>query len=265
MYLDASDQRPRSLFDRTAIDRDVVIAGVATAAIVHLVVPLVVLVIVGFFALVGVELGRIEPPPPELPPVIQARFLQLGEHIDPRELPNRRVPILRTDTPEPRPSKRSPTDPPPERAERQPDAVADALQRLSNDAQIFAEAEERRILEGDPDGIEGGEREASEGDLYAGRLSVFFRRGWSVPTTIPRDDVQELSCTVNVDIGEDLRIAAFRIVGAGSGNPDFDLSVTAQLQRLVDSQSTIPPPPEEVAAEYIGRTRPFRFRGRDAR
>ena len=103
---------------------------------------------------------------------------------------------------------------------------------------------ERRIQEGDPDGIEGGVREASEGDLYAGRLSTFFRRGWSYPATISREDMQGLTTMVSVEIGDDLKIHGFRIVRP-SGNADFDLTVSAQLQRLVDSQATIPPPPEE--------------------
>lgn len=263
MQLDAADLRPRSLFDRGKLTPLEMIGGAAAIGLVYGVVPLVVLVFVGALAAAGLmEQTRPEEPPP-LENVIQARFLQLGEEIDPRQLPNRRVPIMRTDTPEPAPSKQAPMERP-ERTERQPNAVADALQRLSDDAQIFAEREERRIQEGDPDGIEGGEREASEGDLYAGRLSVFFRRGWTVPTTIPRDEVQELNATAMVQIGDDLKIVGFRLAQP-SGNADFDLSVTAQLQRLVDSQTTIPPPPEEMATQYIGQTRPFRFRGRDAR
>lgn len=267
LHLDDADLRPRSLFDRGAISPAQVVTGALVALGVHFGLPLVVTIFVAVLAAVGVEVTS--QPEPELPPVeqvITARFLQRGEILDPHQLPNRRVPILRTDVAEPAPSKRAPTEPPPprERTERQPAAVSDILQRLSDDAQIFAEREERRVQEGDPEGIEGGDREASEGDLYAGRLMLFFRRGWQVPTTIDRDTVRTLVTVASVEVGDDLKITGFR-VARSSGNPDFDLSVEQQLQRLVDGQAVIPPPPEEVAAQYVGRAVTVRFNGRDAR
>ena len=97
-----------------------------------------------------------------------------------------------------------------------------------------------------------------------GRLAVFFRRGWQVPTTLERDALRALVARVTVFIGEDLKVERFRIVRS-SGNPDFDLSVEQQLQRLVDSQAVIPPPPEEVASNYLGREVGFNYLGRDAR
>lgn len=264
MRLDAADIRPRSLFDRSSASPLQLGMGAAVVFGVHIGLPLLGMMIVGLLTLAGIATGAAPPePPPPLENVIQAHFLQRGEIIDPRTLPNRRVPILRTDTAQPMPSPHAPTERP-ERQERQRDSVADAIQRLSDEAQIFAEREERRIQEGDPDGIEGGEREASEGDLYAGRLSSFFQRGWTVPTTIPRDQVEQMNATALVEISPELRILSFRIQRS-SGNPDFDLSVTAQLQRLVDGQAVIPPPPEDVADQYLGQTRPFRFNGRNAR
>lgn len=266
MYLDASDHRPRSLFDHGKLTPAQVMAGVVAALSVHVGFPLILGIVIGLLSAIGVI---ITPPPPEPPPaeqVIQARVLQLGVELDPRQLPNRRVPILRTDVPEPAPSKRAPTEPPPprEHRERQPDSVNDLLQRLSQEAQTFAEREERRVQEGDPEGVEGGEREASEGDVYAGRLASFFRRGWQVPTTIDRDALRGLTTRVSVFIGDDLRVMRFRVVGS-SGNPDFDLGVEQQLQRLIDGQAVIPPPPEETAANYLGREVGFHFNGRDAR
>lgn len=265
--LDDGDLRPRSLFDRGHLSPAQIVTGAVVAAGVHFGLPLVLGLFVAALAAAGIELAT--EPEPELPPVeqvITARFLQRGEVLDPNQLPNRQVPILRTDVAEPAPSKRAPTEPPPPREprERQPQAVSDILQRLSDDAQIFAEREERRVQEGDPEGIEGGDRQASEGDLYAGRLMLFFRRGWQVPTTIDRDVVRGLVAVASVEVGDDLRIAGFRITRS-SGNPDFDLSVEQQLQRLVDGQAVIPPPPEEVAAQYVGRAVTVRFNGRDAR
>ncbi|UJR84927.1 TonB C-terminal domain-containing protein [Sandaracinus amylolyticus] len=264
LHLDDADFRPRSLFDRATPSPAQIAAGAVTALAVHVGLPLIVVAFVGVLAAVG----ALEEEPTELPPVeqvIQARFLQRGEILDANQLPNRRVPILRTDVPEPGPSKRAPTEPvQPQEHERQRDSVADALQRLSDDAQIFAEAEERRVQEGDPDGIEGGDREASEGDRYAGILRNFFTRGWNVPTTMDRDLVRSLVAVATVDIGEDLKITSFRMTRP-SGNPEFDLSVEQQLQRLVDGQAVIPPPPEEVAAQYVGRGITVRFHGRDLR
>ena len=49
-----------------------------------------------------------------------------------------------------------------------------------------------------------------------------------------------------------------------SGDPEFDASVSAQMTRLLLSSPNIPPPPEEVAPQYLGQTRHFRFNGRDA-
>jgi hypothetical protein len=136
---------------------------------------------------------------------------------------------------------------------------------LSEDAQVFAEREEARVREGDPEGIEGGtERTGTEGDIYRGRLNAFFRRGWSVPTTIPDEVVQELVAVVVVDVAEDTRISGFRI-GRSSGNADFDQSVEAQMTRISQAEANIPPPPEEVAAQYLGRQVTLNFRGRDAR
>jgi hypothetical protein len=137
------------------------------------------------------------------------------------------------------------------------------MQRLSEDSQVFAEREEARIREGDPEGVEGGERTASEGDLYAGRLSAFFRRGWSVPTTIPDEQLRGLSATVAVEIHDDTSMGEWHIERS-SEDPEFDASVSAQMTRLVAGSPNIPPPPEEVAAQYLGQTRHFRFNGRDA-
>ena len=273
MVLDDADVRPRSLLDRGAIDATRVGVGALVSLAAHVLPPLAYASYLAILALmVAVGVVSVDEPPPEPPPlehVIQAHFIQRGELPDPRRLPDRQVPILRTDTPEPRhaPSKLDNPPPPRERDphERQARSVEDDLQRLSEDAQVFAERAEAREREGDPDGIEGGERTASEGDLYLGRLAVFFRRGFTIPTTISSDEAQDLVAYALVDVGDDLRITGFRIQRS-SGNGDFDQSVIEQLTRLQARGEPIPPPPEEVAAQYIGRTiPPVRFRGRDAR
>ncbi len=270
MYLDPADLRPRSLLDRQAIDARSLVTGTLVAGFIHIVLPASVAAILGVATVIGVSLTS--DAPPELAPidnVVQARFVQLGEVLDPHELPNREVPILRTDTPDPQHAPSLDENPPPPMERplepRQRNSVDDALRRLSEDAQVFAEREEARVREGDPEGIEGGtERTGTEGDLYRGRLNAFFRRGWSVPTTIPDEVVQELVAVVVVDIADDTRITGFRIART-SGNADFDQSVDAQLTRISQAESNIPPPPEEVAAQYLGRQVTLNFRGRDAR
>ncbi len=268
MYLDAADHRPRSLFDSRELDQGQLAVGAAITAAVHVALPLVATGVVGLFAAIGITIGAADvPPPPPIEDVVQARFIQRGEILDPHQLPDRQVPILRTDVPDPHPAPSLRYTPPPAPPrpdhERQRDSLDDMMQRLSEDSQIFAEREEARIREGDPDGVEGGERTASEGDVYAGRLSAFFRRGWSVPTTIPDERLEGLSATVAVEIHYDTSMGAWRIERS-SGDPDFDASVSAQMTRIVASSPNIPPPPEEVAAQYLGQTRHFRFNGRDA-
>lgn len=267
--MEAFEQRPVSALRGEPLDPRRFSVGLALTLLIHSTPPLYI----GISALL-IAIGLIDPdadatPPPPVEHVIAARFVQLGRPLDPHELPDRVVPILRTDTPDPRraPSKSEEVTPPPPREEheRRRDAMEDTLRRLSEDAQQFAEAEERRLPEGDAEGVEGGtEREATEGDRYAGILATFFRRGWTVPTTMSRDEIRGLTAMAQVSIAGDLRITGFRI-SRPSGEPLFDQSVIDQLQRMVDANAVIPPPPEEVADQYLGRDRTFAFRGRDAR
>lgn len=268
MHVETIDLRPRSLLEGQPFDGAQVTGGSALAVGVPGTLLLTWLFFVAAEALGIAPLPTIDEPPP-VENVIAARFVVLGRELDPNELPDRVVPILRTDTPDPRaaPSLTDLEDPPPpeEREERRRDAVDDVLRRLSEDAQVFAEAAEAREREGSPDGIEEGtERTGTEGDIYRGRLYTFFRRGWSVPTTLTEAELRELSVTVMVDIAADTRIIGFR-VSRPSGNAEFDASVEAQMTRIRASEPNIPPPPEDVAADYLGREIAIRFSGRDAR
>lgn len=199
--------------------------------------------------------------------VIEARFVQLGrDFLD--ELPNREVPRLSTTPPRPGevPTEATPTEraPPIERPQVRPppDAVPDLLTRIGDRAQAFAEIAEEREREGNPEGIEEGtEREATLGDLYRGRLYSFFRRGWSIPTTLTRDEAADLTAMANVEIGQNLEIVSFSIIRS-SGNALYDQSIAEQLTRLQATDQHIPPPPEEVAEQYIGRPIAVRFHGR---
>ncbi len=226
------------------------------------------------FAALGLEVTP--PPPPVIEDVIAAEFVQLGRPFD--ELPNREVPQLATndeepvvadaaqvedpdpgvavsETAEPRPTEARERRPPPSRTR--------SLEDLLTRSEAFAEIAEAREREGEADGIEGGTRNV-EGDPYAGRFQAFFRRGWSVPTTLAEGVLEGLRATVVVRIGEDLRIASWRLA-TPSGNGEFDASVRAQLTRLEQGGVQIPEPPLESLADYVGRDRPIRFLGRNAR
>lgn len=267
MYLDPSEARPHSLFDAQPLDTRALAMGAGIAAGIHVGLPLAIAAVLATAAAIGITLDSPPPPPPPLENVIQAHFIQRGEILDPHQLPDRQVPILRTDVPDPHAAPSLDPNPPPPAPrpdhERQRQAVDDVLQRLSEDAQIFAERDEQRMREGDPDGIEGGERHASEGDRYVGILAGFFRRGWSVPTTIPDSELSGLHVVVMVTIGADTTISHWELRGS-SGNPDFDESVRAQMTRIEQTSPNIPAPPEEVASQYLGQVRPFNFRGQDA-
>lgn len=198
--------------------------------------------------------------------VIEARFIQLGREFQ-DELPNREVPIVATAPPRPSevPTEDTPDTPPPQvMEERPPEAVESDIAQLIARAGVHAEMAQPMELEGSPDGVEGGSRDTGEGDAYAGRLATFFRRGWTVPTTLAADEVRGLTTVASVTVGPELQIVSFEI-RTSSGDPLFDASVTEQLERLRAADSRIPPPPEDQQDRYIDSTFPVRFRGRDAR
>ena len=272
LYYDPQDGRPDTGLDPLAWASGASIAG---GLAVVLLIPAATYAIF-LIAVVGVLVEHTigaddEDEPPSIleeEDVIEARFVQLGRDFDDM-LPNRQVPRLSTAPPEPSqvPTENTPTEraEPIERPEETPpDAVEDLLARIGDRAQAFAEIAEEREREGDPDGLEEGtETEATEGDIYRGRLYSFFRRGWSVPTTLSRDEASGLVSTATIQIGQDLELVSFRL-RSGSGNAVFDQSIMEHLTRLQASDQHIPPPPEEVADQYIGQTIAVRFHGRQA-
>jgi len=196
--------------------------------------------------------------------VIEARLVQLGKELDPRQLPNRQVPLLQTappDTVTVSPDAAEVPDQPEET--KPPNPVEDLLTRLGDRAQTFAEIAEDREKEGSPEGVAEGSNQAKAGDIYAGKLYQFFRRGWTVPTVITEAESQALAAEVDVEITEDLKIGDFSL-RRSSGNPLFDQSVLDNLQRLKDTGATLPEPPSELEASYLNQMVGLVFRGRDA-
>jgi len=267
MHVDAQDFEPPSLLTRPHWDLWSILGGVSSVAFVYGVVPLVF----GVFAAIASALAAApeEEAPPEPPlPIIAAEFVRLGVPPDPNRMPNRRVPIqasapLQQEVVSPHavPETEHPEEEPPP-----PDAVDDPLRRLADRAQAFAELAEQRELEGDPNGVEWGTaEEARAGDIYLGQVTAYFKRGWSVPTTIEGGALRSLRAEATVSISPTLRITRFEL-SRSSGDPLFDQSVLDQLQRLQLSGTPLPDPPDEAtAAQYRGRTRTVGFDGRNAR
>ncbi len=198
--------------------------------------------------------------------IVAAEFVQLGEPLDPRQLPNRQVPILSTapndDTVvSKRPRRRRPrpdAGPPP------PNATDDLLRRLGDRAQVFAELQERRTREGEADGLEDGTSKRRTGNEYLGRLMRIFRRGWTLPATISDAEREELRAVATVDVSETMQILRARIVNS-SGNQIFDQSILSRIEAIRAQGDPLPEPPLEVEDRYRGAAIRLRFSGRQAR
>lgn len=223
-------------------------------------------------------------PEEELPPLefVEARFVRLGSEPEPRRLPSHYIPSAATSTqpvvsPLPgegeapvdataTPENPLPPDPTGTRAPSQAntstantqtvDARQALLDRLGDSAEATAELAQPRFREGDAEGIAEGTETRATGDVYRGRLYSFFRRGWLVPTSIPASELRGLACSVAIEITSDGRVGGFSITRS-SGNDVFDSSVRQRLNQAVGA--ALPPPPEDVADDYLGRSIPFRF------
>jgi len=247
----AEDLRPPSLLKRRNIDAKMALGGVLTVLGAHLLVPGAIAGIVALLAATGVG----KTPPRNIPDdrVVEARFVKLGKPLDPKKIPNRKVPIKSTAPPKgvavsknmdpPKPKKPDAGTPPPK-------ATEDLLTRLGDRAQTFAEIAEKREEEGDPQGIEGGtETTARAGDLYRGQLVMFFKRGWTIPTTL--GDTSKLTTRARVEITPDRHIGPHEIV-TSSGEPLFDQSVEDRFNELRTLGTSLPEPPPEVRSQFEG-------------
>ncbi len=263
MRVEARDLRPPSLLSRRPPSRVDLVAGAVTTFGAHVLVPLLLSAVVFIGSMIGLFHHDAPPPVPEHE-VMEARFVQLGKQLDPHRLPNRHVHHLQTAPPDRVAVSRHPHHV--DRADagvRPENPTEDLLTRLGDRAQTFAEIAQQREREGSPDGIEEGTAEAHAGDVYAGKLYAFFRRGWTVPTVLSDEERSHLTTEVDIDVGADLHITGSR-VRHSSGNALFDQSVLDRLQQIEDGHTALPTPPPEVADQYVGRTIGLRFRGRDA-
>jgi outer membrane biosynthesis protein TonB len=246
----AEDLRPPSLLGRRVVTGKMALGGVLFALGAHLLVPATIALMIAIIAATGVGATPTKVIPEDK--VVEARFVRLGQKMDPKKLPNRKVPI-KTTAPQPgvavsknmdppKPKEQKP--PPPQHAEENP------LTHLGDRAQQFAEIQEKREQEGDPQGIaEGTETQAKAGDLYRGQLVAFFKRGWTIPSTL--GDSSRLQTRASVEITPDRKVADHKIVKS-SGDPLFDQSVEDRFNELRSLGTTLPDPPPEVADQFSG-------------
>jgi TonB C terminal len=245
------DERPPSLLSQGAVSTKMAVGGVLAALSAHLLVPGAVVLALAFLSASG--LAKQTRPTIDPERIVEARFVKLGKKLDPKKLPNRKVPMKTTAPPQgvavskvmepPKPEK-----PPEERPPEPPEE--DLLTRLGDRAQAFAEIAEQQEQEGDPGGIaEGTETEARAGDLYRGQLVSFFKRGWTIPTTL--DDTSHLVTRAAVEITAGFHVGAHEIVKS-SGNALFDQSVEDRFNELRAQGTTLPEPPPEVADQFSG-------------
>jgi outer membrane biosynthesis protein TonB len=253
------DTRPPSMLDQPAVSRDQLVGGVLVVLGAHIGLPLAIFAITSLLA--STVAGR-RPQSFVEEHVVEARFVRKGIKKDPKKLPDRIVPkkstapddaIVVSKNPEPPPDK--PKD------EKKPDNPSeDLVKRFGDPNQDFAEILERE-LEGDPNGIEEGtETEAKAGDIYLGQLVSFFKRGWTIPSTL--GDTSKLTVRADVEITADCKVGETRIV-TSSGEPLFDQSVEDRFQELRSLGTTLPEPPPEIADQFLGKTIGVRFKGQE--
>lgn len=262
-----ANERPPSLLDARPIGGSALTLGLLATLAAHVMIPLAILGSQWLLVVLGLAVPVTERERPrEIVEITEAELVRLGKPFDPRKLPSRKVPPVAKAPPDAVTVSRDPTPPPPEKPpekkERPKDAKLAALDNLIDRTKDFAEDVEYE-QEGDPEGLrEGTATKRGEGDLYAGQLSLFFRRNWSVPNVV--QDPERLVAEVFVDVTEDGEVTGVKIAKP-SGDVYFDQSLLDAIEPLVKERAQIPEPPPELLSTYYGKTLKLRFKGTDAR
>jgi TonB family protein len=267
-----TDWRTLSLLETEQPTALEIAGGVSFAFGAFVAVPLLVLLsgylLGGLQNIFGTSTEDLPPPPIE---VIETRFVRLGKKRPQRRLPSKEVPAAQqsarmaaapdSSAAVPIPSTKSEKGlAKPKKKQKQDD---DLLSALGERAGAISDMRKGPELEGDPEGIlEGTKSEGDEKDIYLGKLYSYFRRGWQVPTVIPVDELQQLTCVVALSVTEDGRVEGYEIKRP-SGNEAFDESVRRRLSQA--EGASLPKPPDSVADQVLGETISLRFFGRHAR
>ncbi len=241
--------RPPSLLDKRKLSPSMALGGVFATFTAHLVVPGAIAGALALLSATGV--GSTPARAVIEDHVVAARFVRLGKKLDPHQIPNRRVPLKST-APLPGVAVSKVMEPPkpnkPDAGVRPEHPQEDLLTRLGDRAQAFAEIAQQQEQEGDPGGIaEGTETTAKAGDLYRGQLVSFFKRGWTIPSTL--GDTSSLTTRARIEITADRHVGDHQIVKS-SGEALFDQSVEDRANELRAQGTTLPEPPPEVADQF---------------
>jgi hypothetical protein len=261
-----NEERPPSLLTRQPVSPGMLAAGAAAVVVAHLIVPVAMMISQWLLVFLGLAIPVDERKPVKLPTnMIAAEFVRLGKPFDPTKLPNRKVPPVAKRTPDGVVVSKDATEsePKPEDKKDRPlDAQDSLLDNLVDRTKEFAE-DVTYEQEGDPQGLaEGTATTAQAGNIYLGQLTLFFRRGWTVPNVV--QSVEGLSAIAAVEVASDGRIQSVTIQQS-SGDPLFDQSVIDRVQELIAANASIPEPPAELRDAFYDSTLPVRFRGADVR
>lgn len=266
MLIEAEDWRPPAILGRRPLERRALVLGITSMLGWHIAVPALIAGVAALLSVTGITREEappvVEEPPKEIE-FIEAKFVKLGRPLPKRKLPNKEVPTATQAPPKPSdtPSPFGKKVDVPDASVEMPQTADDMIAVLGNRADEISKRNNAWDQEGSLDGIEEGTEKAGEGDVFAGLLYNFFRRGWVVPTSITDEDLRGLKCAVQVDITEDARVGGFRVV-EGSGNADFDDSVRLRVSQAEGAQ--LPMPDESVRERYLGKSVNLRFLGRHA-
>jgi TonB C terminal len=240
---------------RTGYEGDEIAVGIALAVALH-VLPLAAILVKAAYpshdepeqALIG-------------KPIVAASLLKLGKPMDPSKLPDRLVPRQRT---APKKdvvaSKDDPLEKKPDAGPPPPLAEESDITRLVNKTDPFAEdAGKDRPEEGHAAGLEGGTEtdpnKVRAGDMYGAVLRKFFQDHWQYPTVISQGEANRLCVVYQFRIDQRMVIWNVRMDPMKkSGNDLFDDSARTMLQKLMEENKPLPPPPPEVADQYRGHT-----------
>ena len=266
----ATDWRALSLLEAEQPTLSEILGGIGFAFGAFLAIPLLALLsalLLGAVqSVLGTSTAALPPPPIE---VIEARFVRLGKKKPERALPSKEIPEAPQqapvpEAPESNPAAAVPTGKadkgmtkPKDKRDKPPE---DLLSQLGERAGAISDLSKGPELEGDPDGIEEGtQATGTDREIYIGKLYSYFRRGFRTPTSIPADELQKLTCVLELSVTEDGRVEGYEITRP-SGNESFDAAVRRRVDEAEGAE--LPAPPESIAHQVLGNTISLRFFGR---